>query len=66
MVNVLDALERIKTSSTPRKIAEAPKTQSETRLTEADAAKSQVKTEAGSSEPTKEKSLEIGEKETEK
>jgi hypothetical protein len=30
MVNVLDALETIKTSSTPRKIAEAPKTQTET------------------------------------
>jgi hypothetical protein len=66
IVNVLDALETIKTSSTPRKIAEAPKTQSETRLTEAEAAKSQVETEAGPSEPTKEKSLEIGEKETEK
>jgi hypothetical protein len=66
MVNVLDALETIKTSSTPRKIAEAPKTQSETRLTEAEAAKSQVETETGPSEPTKEKSLEIGEKETEK
>jgi hypothetical protein len=66
MVNVLDALETIKTSSTPRKTAEAPKTQSETRLTEAEAAKSQAETEAGPSEPTKEKSLEIGEKETEK
>jgi hypothetical protein len=52
MVNVLDALETIKTSSTPRKIAEA--------------AKSQVETEVGPSEPAKEKSLEIGEKETEK
>jgi hypothetical protein len=66
MVNVLDALETIKTSSTPRKTAEAPKTQSETRLTEAEAAKSQAKTEGGPSEPTKEKSLEIREKETEK
>jgi hypothetical protein len=62
MVNVLDALETIKTSSTPRKIAEAPKTQSETGLTEAEGAKSQVETEAGPSEPAKEKSLEIGEK----
>jgi hypothetical protein len=66
MVNVLDALETIKTSSTPRKTAEAPKMQSETRVTEAKAAKSQVETEAGPSEPAKEKSLESGEKETEK
>jgi hypothetical protein len=66
MVNILDALETIKTSSTPRKIAKAPKTQSETRLTEAEAAKSQVETEAGPSVPTKEKSLEIGEKEWKK
>jgi hypothetical protein len=66
MVNVLDALETIKTSSTPRKIAEAPKTQTETKLTEAEAAKSQIETEAGPSEPAKEKSLETGEKETEK
>jgi hypothetical protein len=66
MINVLDALETIKTSSTPRKTAEAPKTQSETRLTEAEAAKSKVETEDGPSEPAKEKSLEIGEKETEK
>jgi hypothetical protein len=40
MINVLDALETIKTSSTPRKTAEALETQSETRLTEAEAAKS--------------------------
>jgi hypothetical protein len=66
MVNILDALETIKTSSTPRKTTEAPKTQSETRVTEAEAAKSWVETEAGPSEPAKEKSLEIGEKETEK
>jgi hypothetical protein len=75
MINVLDVLETIKTSSTPRKTVEAPKTQSETRLTEVEAAKSKVETEAakskveteaGSSEPAKEKSLEIGEKETEK
>jgi hypothetical protein len=49
MVNVLDALETIKTSSTLRKIAEAPKMQSETRLTKAEATKSQVETEAGPS-----------------
>jgi hypothetical protein len=66
MVNVLDALETIKTSSTPRKIAEAPKTQTETKLTEVEAAKSQIETKAGPSEPAKEKSLETGEKETEK
>jgi hypothetical protein len=64
MINVLDALETIKTSSTPRKTVEAPKTQSKTRV--AEAAKSQAETEAGPSEPAKEKSLEIGEKETEK
>jgi hypothetical protein len=40
MVNVLDALETIKTSSTSRKTAETPKTQSETRLSEAAATKS--------------------------
>jgi hypothetical protein len=46
MINVLDALETIKTSSTPRKTVEAPKTQSETRLIKAEAAKSKVETEA--------------------
>jgi hypothetical protein len=67
MVNVLDVLETIKTSSsTPGKTAEASKTQTETRLTEAEAAKSQAETEAGPSEPTKEKSLETREEETEK
>jgi hypothetical protein len=67
MVNVLDVLETIKTSSsTPGKTAEASKTQTETKLTEAEATKSQVETEAGPSEPAKEKSLETGEKETEK
>jgi hypothetical protein len=66
MVNVLDALEIIKTSSTLGKTVEAPKMQSETRVTEAEAVKSQAETEAGPSKPTKEKSLEIGEKETEK
>ena len=66
MVNVLDALETIKTSSTPRKTAEASKTQVETKLTEAEAAKSQAETEVGPSKPAKEKSLETREKETEK
>jgi hypothetical protein len=67
MVNVLDALETIKTSSsTPGKTTEASKAQTETKLTEAKAAKSQAETEAGPSEPAKEKSLETGEAETEK
>jgi hypothetical protein len=67
VVNVLDVLETIKSSSsTPGKIAEASKTQAETKLTETDATKSQAGTEAGPSEPAKEKSLETGEKETEK
>jgi hypothetical protein len=66
MVNVLDVLETIKSSSsTPRKTAEASKMQIETTLSEAEAAKSQAETEAGPSEPAKEKSLETGE-ETEK
>jgi hypothetical protein len=67
MVNVLDVLETIKTSSsTPGKTAEASKTQAETKLTEAKATKSQAGTEAGPSKPAKVKSLETGEKETEK
>jgi uncharacterized membrane protein YgaE (UPF0421/DUF939 family) len=67
MVNVLDVLEMIKTSSsTPKKTAEASKTQIEAKLSEAEAAKSQAETEAGPSEPTKEKSLEIGQEETKK
>jgi vacuolar-type H+-ATPase subunit H len=67
MVNVLDVLETIKSSSsTPGKTVEASKTQAETKLTEAEAAKSQARTEAGPSKPAKEKSLETGEKETEK
>jgi hypothetical protein len=67
MVNVLDVLETIKTSSsTPGKTDEASKTQTETKLTEAEAAKSQAETEVGPSEPAMEKSLETGEKETEK
>ena len=61
MVNVLDVLETIKSSSSTSKIAvEAPKTE-----IEAEAAKSQVGTETGLSEPAKRKFLEI-EKETEK
>jgi hypothetical protein len=67
MVNVLDVLETIKSSSsTPGKTAEAPKTQAEKKLTEAEAAKSQAKTESGPSKPAKEKSVETGEEETKK
>jgi hypothetical protein len=67
MVNVLDVLETIKSSSsTPGKTTGASKPQAETRLTEADATKSQAETEARPLEPAKEKSLEIREKETEK
>jgi hypothetical protein len=65
MVNVLDVLETIKSSSsTPGKTTEASKTQAETKLTEAEAAKSQAGTEVGPSKPAKEKSLETREKET--
>jgi hypothetical protein len=61
MVNVLDVLETIKSSSSTSKIAaEAPKTQ-----IEAEAAKSQAETETGLSEPTKREFLKI-EKEMEK
>jgi hypothetical protein len=67
MVNVLDVLEKIKTSSsTTGKTTEASKTRIETKQTEAEAAKSHVESEAGPSEPAKEKSLEAGEEETEK
>jgi hypothetical protein len=67
MVNVLDVLETIKSSSTtPRKTVEASKTQIETKLYEAETAKSQTETEAGPSEPVKEKSLETRKEETEK
>jgi vacuolar-type H+-ATPase subunit H len=66
MVNVLDVLKTIKSSSsTPRKIAEAQKTQIETTASEAEATQCQAETEAGPSEPAKEKSLETREKETE-
>jgi hypothetical protein len=67
MVNVLDVLETIKSSSTtPKKTIEAPKTQIETKPSEDEAAKSQIEAEAGPSEPAKEKSLETGEQETKK
>jgi hypothetical protein len=63
MVNVLDVLETIKTSSsTPGKTVIASKAQTETKLTKAKAAKSQAETEARPSMPAKEKSSEIGEK----
>jgi hypothetical protein len=66
MVNVLDVLETIKSSSsTLRKIAEAPKTQIETTASETEATKRQAESETGPSEPAKEKSLETREKETE-
>jgi hypothetical protein len=55
MVNMLDVLEMIKSSSSTSKIAaEVPKTQ-----TEAEAAKNQAETETGLSEPTKREFLEI-------
>jgi hypothetical protein len=58
MVNVLDVLETIKSSSTtPKKPAEAPKMQIEAKPSEEEAAKSQTEAEAGPSEPAKEKSL---------
>jgi hypothetical protein len=67
MASVLDVLETIKTSSsTPGKAVEASKVQTESKLAEAEATQSQAKTEAGPSEPAKEKSLEIGEKVAEK
>jgi hypothetical protein len=62
MVNVLDVLETIKSSSTtPKKIAETLVVQIET--FGAEATKHQAETEAEPSEPTKVKSLET--KETE-
>jgi hypothetical protein len=65
MANVLDVLETVKaSSSTPGKIAKASKVpiETETKLTEAKATMSQAITEAGPSEPAKEKPSEIGEK----
>jgi hypothetical protein len=66
MVNVLDVLETIKSSSsTPKKIAEVPKAQIETTTSEAEATKHQAETKAGPSAPANGKSLETREKETE-
>jgi hypothetical protein len=66
MVNVLDVLETIKSSSsTTKKIAKVQKAQIETTASEAEATKHQAETEAGPSEPAKGKSLETREKETE-
>ena len=66
MVNVLDVLETIKSSSsTPKKIAEIQTTQIETTASEAKAIKHQDETEVGPSEPAKGKSLETREKEIE-
>jgi hypothetical protein len=60
MVNVLDVLETIKSSSTtPKKIAETSEVHTEAFV--AEASKQQSKTEAGPSEPTKVKSLEAEE-----
>jgi hypothetical protein len=59
MVNVLDVLKTIKSSSTtPKKPAEAPNTQIEAKPSEDEASKSQTEAEAGPSEPAKEESLE--------
>jgi hypothetical protein len=66
MVNVLDVLETIKSSSTtPKKIAKVTKVQIETTASDAEASKHQAKTEAGPSEPAKVISLETIEKEIE-
>jgi hypothetical protein len=63
MVNVLDVLETIKSSSTtPKKIVETPEVQIE--AFEAEASKHQAKTEARPSEPAKVKFLETKETET--
>jgi hypothetical protein len=63
MVNVLDVLETIKSSSTtPKKIAETPKVQIE--ASDVEATKHQAETEAGPSEPAKVKSLGTIEKES--
>jgi hypothetical protein len=64
MVNVLDVLETIKSSSTiPKKIVEAPEAQIETTASDAEATKQQAEAEAGPSEPAKVKSLGTIEKE---
>jgi hypothetical protein len=63
MVNILDVLETIKSSSTtPKKIAETSEVQIE--AFGAEASKHQAETEAGPSEPAKVKSLEAEETET--
>jgi hypothetical protein len=63
MVNVLDVLETIKSSSTTsKKIVETSEVQIE--ASDAEASKHQSETEAGPSEPTKVKSLEAEETET--
>jgi hypothetical protein len=65
MVNVLDVLETIKSSSTtPKKIAKALEAQIETTASDAEATKHQAETKAGPSEPAKVKSLGTIEKET--
>jgi hypothetical protein len=62
MVNVLDVLETIKSSSmTPKKIVETSEVHTETFA--AEASKNQAETEAGPSEPAKMKSLEVEETE---
>jgi hypothetical protein len=63
MVNVLDVLETIKSSSTTqKKIVETSEVHTEAFV--AEASKNQAETEAGPSEPAKVKSLEAGETET--
>jgi hypothetical protein len=63
MVNVLDVLETIKSSiTTPKKIVETSEVQIE--ASGAEASRHQSETEAGPSEPTKVKSLEVEETET--
>jgi hypothetical protein len=63
MVNVLDVLETIKSSSTtPKKFVETSEVHTEAFA--AEASKNQAKTEAGPSEPAKVKPLEAGETET--
>jgi hypothetical protein len=59
MVNVLDVLETIKSSSsTPKKVAKAQKAQIETKASGGEATKHQVEIKTGPSECAKEKSLE--------
>jgi hypothetical protein len=59
MVNVLDVLETIKSSSsTPKKVVEAQKAQIETKASGAETTKHQAEIETGPSESAKEKSLE--------